>query len=133
MNQIISNCGIHHVALLVADREKSLRFYEALGFTHKATWGEGRNQITMLDSGNGTILEMFAKGGDEYSANGKYNHLAFGTDDVEGAYCAALNAGATPKTRPTVMDIPSVPAPMKLQVAFVKGPDGEEIEFCKFL
>ena len=43
---------------------------------------------------------------------------------------AALAAGATALTPPKTVDIPTAkPVPMSIRIAFVKGPDGEEVEF----
>lgn len=121
---------LHHIALKSSDIEKTLAFYTAIGMRHVAEWGEGTGRTVMLDVGDGTRLEIFANGGDEFPPRGKWLHLALASEDVDASYAAALAAGATALTPPKTVDIPAAkPAPMSIRIAFVKGPDGEEVEF----
>ena len=64
-NDIIHGMGFHHIAMFASDFEKSLAFYQALGMKPYTEWGEGKKRIMLLDVGNGDMLELFAKGGDE--------------------------------------------------------------------
>lgn len=130
-NQIIRGMGFHHVALKVADFEKSLRMYRALGLEEIVRWGEGKSEIAMLDIGDGGRIELFACGGDEYAVNGKWQHFAMRVDDVEQAYEVALAAGFVSKIAPKVVPLDSKPQKMSIQIAFVLGNDGEEVEFFK--
>ena len=130
-NEIISGMGFHHIALKVADFEKSLEMYRALGFREVVRWGEGKSEIAMLDVGDGGRIELFACGGDEFAVNGKWQHFALKVDDVEQAYAVALAAGFTSKIAPKVVPLDSKPDKMSIQIAFVLGNDGEEVEFFK--
>jgi len=133
-NKKISGLGFHHIALKVKDFAKSRDFYvNGLGMTPIVGWGEGDGEVIMLDLGDGGIFELFAGGGDHLSNNGKWLHFAMKTDDVEKAYETALAAGAEPKMPPTVVDLDSRPYKMTLKIAFVKGFDGEELEFFSVL
>ena len=85
---------LHHIALKSSDIEKTLAFYTAIGMRHVAEWGEGTGRTVMLDIGEGTRLEIFANGGDEFPPRGKWLHLALASDDVDASYAAALAAGA---------------------------------------
>ena len=123
--------GFHHIALMCADIEKSLAMYKALGMQEVLSWGEGVNRIVMLDIGDGGRIELFASGSDEYSPMGKWAHFAMKTDDVEAAYENALAAGFTSKVAPKVAPLPSKPYAASIQIAFVIGPDGEEVEFFR--
>lgn len=131
-NKVISGMGFAHIALKASDFEKSLHFYEALGMTPCLSWGEGDGRITMLELGDGGILELFA-GGSKEEECGKFIHFAMSVDDVNDAYIAALAAGARPKTEPKVVALDSQPVQKTLNVAFVYGPDGEELEFFRFV
>ncbi len=62
---------------------------------------------------------------------GKYAHLAMCVDDVEHAYSVALSAGFEPLTPPKIVPLDSSPEKIAINTAFVKGPDGEEVEFFK--
>ncbi len=128
---LIKGIRYAHVAIVAKDFEKSLAFYKALGFTPYVTWGEGKGKIMLLDIGDGSKLELFAKGSDEYSTMGKWLHVAFAVENVDEAYALALSAGAKPLIPPKDMPLESSPKRITLRLAFVEGPDGEQIEFCK--
>jgi len=132
INKKIKGLGFHHIALKVKDFDKSRKFFvEGLGMTPVVTWGEGDSKIEMLDLGDGGILELFAGGGDHLPESGKYIHFAMKVDDVDSAYETALAAGAEPLTPPKSVPLDSTPYKMTIRVAFVKGFDGEELEFFK--
>ena len=132
-NDIIKGMGFHHIGLKAADFEKSQKFYQALGLREIVRWGEGEKEIIMYDLGDGGRIELFANGGDEFAEQGKWVHFAVCVEDVEHAYNVALAAGATPHIAPKVVPLDSKPNPMSINVAFVKGPDGEEVEFFKIV
>ena len=130
-NSVVS--GFHHVALKCADLEKSLRMYKALGLEEFARWGEGSSEIVMCNVGDGGKIEFFADGGDAFAVNGKWQHFALRVADVDAAYTTALAAGFVSKVPPTAVPLDSKPAKMSIQIAFVIGPDGEELEFFREL
>ena len=136
-NEIIKGCGFTHICLFVHDFEKSHRFYcEGLGMKETAAWGQPGSRACMLDLGDGNSIEMFeAKSNHETHSTweaGTWGHLALHTEDVKGAFTAALKAGAREKTAPNQTALGTIP-PTPIEIAFVYGPDGEEIEFFKFL
>ncbi len=128
MNNIIKGMGFHHIALKTKDIEKSLLMYKALGLSEVARWGEGEGRVVMLDIGDGGRIELFANGGDEFSVNGKWQHFALSVDDVDFAYNTALKAGFRSFMEPCVV---SLSPEMKINIAFVTGPDEEQLEFFK--
>ena len=132
-NEIIKGAGSHHIALMSTDFEKSLAFYKALGFKEIVRWGDAIKTIAMLDIGDGSRIELFSNGGDEYPACGKWAHFAVKVDDVEEAFNIALKAGGVPKIYPKVVPLESTPYKMSINIAFVYGPSGEELEFFKEL
>ena len=132
-NDIIKGAGSHHIALMASDFEKSLALYKALGFKEIARWGDESKTIAMLDIGDGSRIELFSNGGEEYSVIGKWAHFAVKVDDVDAAFDIAVKAGGVPKMYPTVLPLNSEPCRMSINIAFVKGPDGEELEFFKEL
>lgn len=135
MNKIIPGMAIAHLALRASDIDRSIKFYMALGMEPYLAWGEGAKRIQMLKFGGGAgILELFNEGPEikvigEYA--GKYTHFAYAVEDVEAAYNTALAAGATTKTAPKIVPLESTPEKISINIAFVYGPDGEEIEFFK--
>ena len=119
--------GCHHIALNASDFDKSVNFYKALGLKERVRW----DGAVMLDMGDGTCIEIFARGEDRERVDERFLHLAFMTDDVENAYNTAISAGAVSKSSPYEACPPTAVPPIKMLVAFVYGPDGELLEFFK--
>ena len=130
-NNKIPDIGIHHLSLHAVDFEKSVKFYtEGLGFTKVVEWGEGAGRGIFLDIGNGNHFEIFADGNENEQKNAKFGHIAILTSDPDTAYANAISAGAIPQTAPFDVDMPTNPA-YSVRIAFVRGPDGEVLEFFK--
>ena len=131
-NEIIAGMGFHHVALRTTCLEKSVNFYSALGMKEIVRWGKGETEIVMLDIGDGGRLELFANRGVDYPPEGRWQHFAFSVEDVVGAYELALSLGAEAHTAPKIVPLDDArPEKISIQVAFVKGLDGELVEFFK--
>ncbi|GHV12640.1 hypothetical protein FACS1894219_05940 [Clostridia bacterium] len=128
-NAIIPGIGVHHIALTSADIDRSLKFYtEGLGFKVTATWGEGTGRAALLDIGNGIHFEIFNNGTADSEQNSRFAHVALATTDPDSVYKAAIAAGATSHIEPKDVEIPASPV-ISVRLAFVKGPDGEVLEF----
>lgn len=132
MNQIIPGCGFHHVAIRTAKWDESLQFYtQGLGFTVRIEWGEAPRRAVMLDTGDGNYLEIFER---EPIANGPSDdasailHFALRASDVEAATERARASGAVVTLEPKVPE-PFTALGLKTKISFVKGPDGEIVEF----
>ena len=130
-NETVHGMGFHHIGLKAKNLAASLHFYKALGLREVVRWGEGEREIVMLDLGDGGRIELFANGGDEFSENGKWVHFALCVEDVEAAYALALQNGAVAHTPPKVVPLDSRPEKITIHIAFVKGPDGELLEFFR--
>ncbi|MEI6602451.1 MAG: VOC family protein [Clostridia bacterium] len=140
MNTKIKNAGFHHIAVKATNYDKSYEFYtNGLGLVPVASWGEGESRGVMMNLGDGGCIELFAGGvavekvGTEVTEGyenlaGNWMHFAIKTDDAQGAFDAAIQAGAVCQKEPFEVTIPSTP-PMPVKIAFVTGPDGEVIEF----
>ena len=138
-NTTLHGGGFHHIAIRAYDFEATLKFYiEGLGFKRVYGWGaDGRangekdSRAAMLDTGDGNYLEVFAgstRKPDAEVPEGALLHFALRTTDCDAALERARAAGATvtmePKTVPINGDTPT-----DFRIAFVKGLDGEIIEF----
>ena len=132
-NEIIPGMGFHHIGLKAADFEKSLAFYEKLGMKCIARWGSAESPVAMLDLGDGGRIELFGDGGDAFAEEGKWVHFALCVEDVDAAYEKALSIGAAPRTAPMTLELKTEPSPMTIRIAFVKGPDNEQVEFFRQL
>ena len=136
-NDIIKGLGYAHMAIAAKDFDKSMTFYKALGMKVYTQWGEGDSRIALLDTGNGDLIELFAKpdlNTDKVATTADGNpflHFAFSAQNVDEAYRIALEAGATPLKPPAELPLKAHPICLTLRSAFVKGPSGEELEFFK--
>ena len=136
-NDIIKGLGYAHMAIAAKDFDKSLAFYKALGMKVYTQWGEGESRIALLDMGDGSLVELFAKpdlNTDKVAGvedGNPFLHFAFSAQNVDEAYRIALEAGATPLKPPAELPLRAHPISLTLRIAFVKGPSGEELEFFK--
>ncbi len=132
MDNYISASGIHHIALHCADFERSLAFYtEGLGFREYRRWCSGNRTIALLEIADKQFLELFSHGNPRTFADtqaGMYVHLALNVRDSRAAFARAVAWGAREKTAPKDVLLGSAD-PLPATIAFVYGPDGEEIEF----
>lgn len=130
--QGVQGPGFHHIAIRVFDFDATLRFYaEGLGFRRVYGWGEGDRRAAMLDTGDGNYLEVFAGGKRPHGEDppeGVLLHFALRTADTDSAYARALAAGARSTMEPKDVPIDG-DHPLTVRIAFVKGLDGEVIEF----
>lgn len=133
-NEKIIGAGFHHIGIKVKDFDESVKFYtEGLGFCAIKSWGSGNERAVMLDIGGGDIMEMFAGGNEELNRENVWQHFAISVDDVDQAYNCALKAGAGIVRTPETVTLDSKPEKMTIRVAFVSGPDGEQLEFFKVI
>ncbi len=120
------------MAIRTADWEKSLAFYtEGLGFHVRIQWGEAPRRAVMLDTGDGNYLEIFerdALDGGPTDDSAAILHIALRADDCEAATERARSAGAVVTLEPKIPE-PFTKLGLKTKISFVKGPDGEIVEF----
>jgi len=139
-NTTIGGGGFHHIAIRAYDFDATVKFYkEGLGCTHRFGWGKDERdsggkdtRAAMLDCGDGNYIEVFAgregKPSDELPEGGIL-HYALRTNDTAAALERARKAGATVtmETKTVIPDNSDTPIPFT--IAFVRGLDGEIIEF----
>ena len=129
-NEVIKNAYFHHIALRAADYDKTVKFYtEALGMKLVRDWGEGDSRACMVDIGDGGCIEIFARGTAAAEPDGEFFHLAIGTSDPDAAFEAAIAGGATVDKVPYDFAIPCHQGALPVRLAFVKGLNGETLEF----
>ena len=128
-NKTIAGCGFHHVSMKARDLDASIKFYtESLGFVEKYSWGEGQRRVVLLDTGDGNYFEISQGAPDQVHADGAFGHIALRVDDCGAALEAARAAGVEVTVETKEVNLASDP-PLKVRVAFFKGPDGEVVEF----
>lgn len=115
--------GFAHIALYSDHFDESVAFYErAFGARLLGSFVVDTRGC-WLDI-NGDILEIF-EGGTEH--DGHFGHFAIACDSVDELYEKALACGAEPHTAPKDISL-ALEEPLDARIAFVKGPDGEQIE-----
>ncbi|MBI3926346.1 MAG: lactoylglutathione lyase [Armatimonadetes bacterium] len=120
-----------HVMLRVRNLERAVEFYtRALGMRllRKKDYPEGRFTLAFLGYGEEseiTALELTHNWDtDDYENGTAYGHMAIGVDDLERAYQHALENGGTSKVAPKTFGSGT-------RLAFVKDPDGYDVEFIE--
>ena len=129
MNTITAHVtGLQHIGLPTNDMEKTLAFYESLGF--RTAWRTVNNGETVCFlSLAGVCIETY-ENGQAAGAAGAIDHIALDVDDVEAAWEAVRAAGHTP-LEDEVQFLPF----WEEGVRFfnILGPNREKIEFSQML
>lgn len=131
--------GLHHVGMVVRDQdvyERAVAFYrEVVGLALVRQWASPPRHITMLDFGNGGLLEIVR--GAEGAGDGIFAHVALAVDTPESvdAMLERCAAGGCEVTRPagTVEAKTDDGRMFRFRNGFCRGPAGESLEFfCEF-
>ena len=131
MNQKLPGCKFHHVAINTVNYAKTVAFYEALGFTTVSSWGEAPKRACMMDLGDGGMIEVF-EAEKESGFDGKWLHLALCVASTHDAYDYALSIGAKSKMKPTKITVDDKKGAYNIEISFIIGPNGEEIELYQY-
>ena len=127
-NTAIAGCGFHHLAIKVIDFDVSQTFYkDVLGFVPFRAWGDKGSRAVMLDTGDGSYVELF-EGGPQEAKDTRLVHFALRADNCDAAIDRARKAGMTVTVEPKNVDIPANPV-FPVRIGFFLGPNGETIEF----
>jgi glyoxylase I family protein len=121
--------AVHHVGVTVTDLERSLAFYEGLGFRRVATFGppDGSRTIVQLALGDG-MVELFAyrDGAAPMDAPAGpaagLQHIGLSTADVRATLAELEAAGLVEP------GIPVNETGTGITMAFFTDPDGTSIE-----
>ena len=118
--------GLHHIAILASHKDRTIAFYEALGFRVTACHPrpERQDEIVFMEAA-GVTLEVFVSQGNPLRVSGPeaygLRHAAFAVPDAAAAREALLRAGYQPE--PLRRDAINGRA-----MFFIKDPDGLPIE-----
>lgn len=143
LNPKLGGGGLHHVAVEARDFGASLRFYvDGLGCVERLRFAEPGHTVALLDTGDGTYVELFSPtdrgpepaGGPMPGGAGAPGtgpalfHFALRVGDCDAATDRAVAAGATLEEGPADMTLEGDP-PVPCRYSFVRGPGGESVEF----
>jgi lactoylglutathione lyase len=117
-----------HTCYRIGDIDRSVRFYEALGFEELGRLpirDEAVNVFMGLPDDGARLELTYNHGVDEYELGTGYNHIAVTADDLDATLAALAEAGIEPEKPPyTVADGGS-------RICFVRDPDGYRVELIE--
>lgn len=121
--------GIAHVGLYTDKFDETIEFYKnALDAKELGIFATDKRG-TWLQIGD-FILEIFES--IPMPSEGTFKHIALLCDDVEESYEKAIANGAISHMEPKNICL-ELNEKQEMRIAFVKGINGEQIEFCKKL
>jgi lactoylglutathione lyase len=119
-----------HTCYRITDIDRSVAFYEALGFAEvgRLPIRDEAINVFMNQSGDGDMprLELtFNHGVDSYELGTAYGHIAITTDDIHDTLARLAEQGIEPERPPySVREGGSL-------LAFVRDPDGYRVEILE--
>jgi lactoylglutathione lyase len=117
-----------HTCYRIGDIDRSVAFYEALGFeeVRRMAIGSDATNVFMGLPGDGARLELtYNHGVAEYEIGTGYGHIAVSAADLDAALAALAEQGITPEKPPySVREGGS-------RICFVRDPDGYRIELVE--
>jgi lactoylglutathione lyase len=118
-----------HTCYRITDPDRSIAFYEALGFEKRRELpirDEAINYFLGIRGRNGPELELTHNFGvDSYELGTGYGHIAVTVDDIEAVLAALAEKGIEPEKPPyRVREGGSL-------IAFVRDPDGYRVELIE--
>ena len=130
-NAVIAGCGTHHIAVQTRDWDASLKLYrDVLGMEFVAEFGGPDRKIILLDTGDGSHMELFAPTEaspvpNSESPNDPLMHFALATADTRAAIERVRQEGYEVTVEPKDLSLGG----LTVTIAFFLGPSGESIEF----
>ena len=118
-----------HTCYRVTDPERSIAFYEALGFEKRRELPireEAMNYFLGIPGRDGPELELTHNFGvDSYELGTAYGHIAVAVEDMEASLAQLAGKGIEPEKPPyRVREGGSL-------IAFVRDPDGYRVELIE--
>src|SRR6266516_6732126 len=117
-----------HTCYRITDIDRSVAFYEALGFEERRRMPIREEAINVFMGlpGDGARLELtYNFGVDSYDLGTGYNHIAVTAEDLDGTLAQLAEQGIEPEKPPyTVREGGS-------RLCFVRDPDGYRIELIE--
>jgi lactoylglutathione lyase len=117
-----------HTCYRITDPERSVGFYEALGFEKRRELpiGDEAVNIFMGLPGDGDRLELTHNFGvDSYELGSGYGHIALTVEDLDGTLTRLAEAGIEPERAPYTVRAGGS------RLCFVRDPDGYRVELIE--
>jgi lactoylglutathione lyase len=119
-----------HTCYRIGDIDRSVSFYEKLGFTEARRMPIGDEAINVFMGlpDNDSILELtYNHGVTDYELGTGYNHIALAVGDLDGTLAALATQGISPEKPPYRPGGRTTGS----RIAFVRDPDGYRIELVE--
>lgn len=132
MNPIAARVtGIQHIGLPTNDLNKTVKFYQNLGFQVTFETNLPTDYVVFLQLKNICIEAFQAVGAPAATGRpGAIDHISLDVDDIEATWNAVKDAGYTP----VEAEIDALPYFEKgVRFFNITGPNAETIEFCQIL
>ncbi len=116
-----------HTCYRIGDIDRSVSFYEKLGFDERRRMNIGDEAINVFMGlpDEDPVLELtYYHGVDSYVMGTGYNHIALAVEDLEGTLAGLAADGIEPE-KPPYRPGGRTEGP---KIAFVRDPDGYRIE-----
>ena len=116
-----------HTCYRIGDIDRSVGFYEKLGFqeSRRSPIGDEAINVFMALPGEEPVLELtYNHGVDSYDLGTGYNHIALVVDDLDGTLAGLAEHGIHPE-KPPYRPGNYTDGPL---IAFVRDPDGYRVE-----
>jgi glyoxylase I family protein len=128
---LTAKCIFDHVLIVVKDLERSIEFYELLGFEHLKTIQRPKDRVGVMRLGGVKLELMNLPEGEETHriprvlTDTGFRHIGFKVDDVEAVYGRLkdkIQFDAPPR---------AIPGRGNRMTIFFKDPDGVEMHFVQ--
>lgn len=129
--------GLSHIGIPVSDIHKSIKFYEQFGFKTVMTAAvpnpDGEVKFAIVDR-HGFQVEFYQMTGKDLEEvksreDGHVDHIAMSVKDIDQAFAELHKAGIIPLSDKPV----DLPVGEGVRYFFVRGPQGEKLEFSQVL
>jgi lactoylglutathione lyase len=119
-----------HTCYRIGDIDRSVAFYEKLGF--EETWrmpiGDEAINVFMSLPGESPVLELtYNHGVDSYELGTGYNHIALAVEDLDGTLAGLTEQGIEPEKPPYRPGGRTEGS----RICFVRDPDGYRVELVE--
>jgi lactoylglutathione lyase len=119
-----------HTCYRIGDIDRSVAFYEKLGFEERGRMNLGDEAINVFMGlpGDDPRLELtYNHGVDSYDLGTGYNHIALGVEDLEGTLAQLASDGIEPE-KPPYRPGGRIEGS---RICFVRDPDGYRVELIE--
>ena len=119
-----------HTCYRIGDIDRSVSFYEKLGFDERRRMNIGEEAINVFMGlpGEDPVLELtYNHGVDSYDLGTGYNHIALLVDDLDDTLAGLAQSGIQPEKPPYRPGGRTTGS----RIAFVRDPDGYRVELIE--